>query len=207
METKLIVFDIGGTVFSKGKQAFIDLLAQELNKNRKEIADIIDGPHALDYRRSKISAREYWRIVAEQLNRSDLGDLEKLWFDQYIPITNMPELVAQLRKHYKTAYLSNNTPERVAYLQKKYSFLDWFDGGIFSYEVRTVKSDGGLYEELLKRFNVFKPQEILVIDDREQNLPTIQKLGFQAILFQNSEQLISELEKRGILPVAKVSPR
>jgi len=32
METKLIVFDIGGTVFSKGKQAFIDLLAQKIKK-------------------------------------------------------------------------------------------------------------------------------------------------------------------------------
>src|SRR3990167_5588936 len=111
---KLIVFDLGGTVFSKGKQAFIDLLTEQLNTNREKVVSVIDGPHALVYRRNEMSASDYWQIVRKELNVPEkLGNLEKLWFNQYAPIPGMPNLVAELRKHYKVAYLSNNTPAKI----------------------------------------------------------------------------------------------
>lgn len=199
-QLKLIVFDIGGTVFSKGKQAFIDLLAKRLNVSREKVVSVVDGPHALAYRRNEISAEAYWRIVKEHLNvPADFGNLEKLWFDQYVPLPEMPEIVARLRQRYRVAYLSNNTPERVAYINQKYQFLDWFDGGIFSYEVGSVKADGGLYEALLKRFNTIMPSETLLIDDLEKNLVGPSKAGFQTLAFQNPRQLIEELQKKGVL--------
>jgi|SRR3989344_3493774 len=199
---KIIVFDLGGTVFSKGKQAFIDLLTEQLCMNREKVVSVIDGSHALAYRRNEISASDYWQIVRRELNVPEkLGDLEKLWFNQYVPIPGMPELIAKLRKHYKVAYLSNNTPERVSFLQQKYKFLDWFDNGLFSYEVGTVKSDGGLYKILLKKFEVITSREILIIDDREQNLTEPHSAGFQTVLFQSPEQLINELQKRGVITV------
>ena len=97
---KIIVFDLGGTVFSKGKQAFIDLLTEQLCMNREKVVSVIDGSHALAYRRNEISASDYWQIVRRELNVPEkLGDLEKLWFNQYVPIPGMPELIAKLRKH------------------------------------------------------------------------------------------------------------
>lgn len=197
---QLVVFDIGGTVFSKGKQAFIDLLMKRLCRGRDEISAVIDGPDALEYRRNKISAVEYWRIVRDRLGVSDaFGDLEQLWFEQYIPIAGMPELIVQVRKRCRVAYLSNNTPERVAYLDRKYGFLNWFDGGIFSYEAGVVKADGGLYGNLLARFPDILPQEILIIDDREENMPMVRAAGFDGFVFKDAVRLAVFLQERGIL--------
>ena len=36
-------------------------------------------------------------------------------------------------------------PNRVEHLQTKYSFLDWFDGGVFSYEVNVRKPNEKIY--------------------------------------------------------------
>lgn len=197
---KLIIFDLGGTVFSKGKQSFIDLLAERLKVNKEEVVHTIDGPHALQYRRNKISADIYWKIVRQELRiPAEFEDLERLWFDQYVPISDMPELLTELRQRYKVAYLSNNTPERAAYLQKKYDFLSWFDGGLFSYEAGVVKTDGGLYEMLLKKFEGILPSQTFIIDDRLQNLQEPEKKGFNTLVFENPIQIRNEFKKRGML--------
>jgi len=195
MSLKLIVFDIGGTVFSKGKKTFIDLLTDRLTLKKQTVEDAIDGPHSLYYRRGQITADEYWNIAKAKLSTLETkGNLERLWFDQYIPIDGMPKLLAKLRKKYKLAYLSNNVPERVTYLEKKYHFLSWFDGGIFSYEAKKVKSDGGLYQVLLQKFPPISPQETLIIDDKRENLLEPENMGFQVLIFVTLQKLENQLE-------------
>lgn len=201
---KLIVFDIGGTVFSKGKQAFMQILADKLGLEKKQVAKIIDGPDGAAYRRNQITAKEYWQQMEKELRLPpNFGNLEKLWFEQYQPLHGMPELILELRKNYKVAYLSNNTPERVAYLQNKFKLLDWFDGGLFSYEIGSIKSDGKLYASLLKKFPPFTPEETLLIDDRAENLITPATEGFLTIAFESAEQLKKALEILNLIPVPK----
>lgn len=191
---KLIIFDIGGTVFSKGKQAFMQILANKLGLEKKQVVEIIDGPDGAAYRRNQITAKKYWQAVEKELPLPpNFGDLERLWFEQYYPLPGMPELILELRKNFKVAYLSNNTPERVAYLQNKFKFLDWFDGGIFSYEIGSIKSDGGLYASLLKKFTPFTAEETLLIDDRVENLITPAAERFITMAFESPEQLKKEL--------------
>ena len=82
-----------------------------------------NGKKAKDYRRNLIKEREYWDYVINKLNlRYKTNDLKKLWFDQYRPIEGMASLLSELRKQYTLAYLSNNIPERVKYLQKNINF-------------------------------------------------------------------------------------
>lgn len=197
---KLIVFDIGGTVFSKGKESFINLLAERLHKKNSYIKDAIDGLHGLSYRRNQITAKEYWAVVKTKLNLHETDEyLEKLWFEQYLPLEGMPEILEKLRKNYKVAYLSNNLPERVVYLQNKYNFLDWFDGGVFSYEIKSVKSDGGLYKALLQKFAPITPKEVLLIDDKATNLIEPQKTGFNTLSYTTTQQFLNDLKTKGIL--------
>lgn len=199
-ELKLIVFDLGGTVFSKGKQAFMDILAKKLNTDRKNIEIAVDGSHAIEYRKNEISVNEYWKRVKELLpnSLSKDEDLEKLWFDQYFPLAGMPEIISKLRGKYKIAYLSNNTKERVLYLQNKYNFLDWFDGGLFSYETGLVKADGKIYDRLLAKFPGISSNQTLIIDDRIQNLEKLPQFNFHTLVFESPEQLNQALKEKGI---------
>lgn len=83
---KLIVFDLGGVIFSNGKEAFIDLLAKDLQMNRGTVISAVDGTHGLAYRRNEISPEEYWSTVKEMLGiQTPSEELAKLWFDQYVP--------------------------------------------------------------------------------------------------------------------------
>lgn len=203
---KLIVFDLGGTIFTKGKQLFIKVLTRKLRLDESNVRRIIDGPSSIRYRIGEISEDEYWQSITSLLP-SDLSTdrLKQLWFQQYKPIEGMPGLVMRLRNHYMVHYFSNNFPERVRYLNNKYNFLSWFDDGFFSYEVGALKSDIGAIKYLRNKYNFLHPSEILIIDDNGSNLLKLSEAGFATQPFINRQHLEKELTKLGVLTTAKHS--
>ena len=89
--------------------------------------------------------------------------------------------------------LSDNVPERVDFLQKKYHFLDLFDDVVLSCEVNLKKTSDEIFNLALSRINV-KPEEAIFVDDREVNLKVASELGIKSILYTSIENLQKELE-------------
>lgn len=94
-------------------------------------------------------------------------------------------------------YLSDNTAERVAYLDAKYAFLQKFDDGIFSHLVKRKKPDPVIYELLLAKAS-YPAQACIFIDDKLANLKPATKLGMQTIAFKDSAHLESRLRELAI---------
>ena len=72
-----------------------------------------------------------------------------------------------------------------------------FDFCVLSCEVGFSKQEPGLYEAFIKKSKL-KPEECVVIDDREQPLQLAKSLGFKTILFENNGKLKEDLEKFGV---------
>ena len=97
---------------------------------------------------------------------------------------------------YRRLILSNLSAKTVRECAGELAFLDHVDGGILSYRVGMIKPDRGIYEILMRRYDL-KPDECVFLDDRKDNIDTAQSLGIRGILFRDRPSALAELEKLG----------
>ncbi|HEX5102654.1 MAG TPA: HAD-IA family hydrolase, partial [Pirellulaceae bacterium] len=66
-----------------------------------------------------------------------------------------------------------------------------------SFRIRAMKPDERVYAEAARLANV-SPAEILFTDDRADNVAGARAAGWDAVLFESTNQLSGELRRRGI---------
>ncbi len=100
-----------------------------------------------------------------------------------VPLSYTEEWLAYFRSlGYRLYYLSNYSRELHQKTRDKLSFINSFDGGIFSYEVKCVKPQEEIYRTLLKRYQI-DPHESVFYDDRPENVETAIQLGIKGVVF------------------------
>jgi putative hydrolase of the HAD superfamily len=70
---------------------------------------------------------------------------------------------------------------------------DVFDIVVNSADVGSCKPDTGLYSTLLTMPNL-QPCEVIIVDDRQQNIDVAQMLGFRGIRHINNGEVIEAME-------------
>lgn len=83
----------------------------------------------------------------------------------------------------KIYYLSNYSEEMYRQSKERLSFLNHFDGGVFSWKEKCMKPDKDIYEILLSRYEI-DPKHALFFDDREENVEAAAKLGIRGVVFR-----------------------
>jgi FMN phosphatase YigB (HAD superfamily) len=87
------------------------------------------------------------------------------------------------------------------YMLPRFSWLSQFDHLTWSCELGVVKPDPAIYLHTVKKLGI-SPDQALFIDNLEKNIVGAEAVGLHAALFQNVEQLQSDLARRGFpLPV------
>ena len=94
------------------------------------------------------------------------------------------------KETYRIGLMSNTEMPMVRFFKtRKYK---WFDPEIFSCKVGARKPEAKIYEILLRKLEL-KPEEIVFIDDRKENIDAANQIGINGILFKNSKQLKKDL--------------
>ncbi len=94
-----------------------------------------------------------------------------------------PNLIKYFRdKGYRIFYLSNYSEYLYEKTKDKLSFIETFDGGIFSYKEKCIKPNRAIYQILLERYDI-TAEKALFFDDRPDNIAQACELGIQGILF------------------------
>lgn len=197
---KVILFDLGGVLFTHGTTMLSEYIAKKHGKNPKDVYQLLNySDIGNDYREGKITRDEFWNSFKHDLDiEDDTDDLEQKWFDVYTLIEPVKLIVNELRSKYRVYFLSDQARERAIAAEKKYNFINLFDGGIFSYEVGVRKPNIKIYEIAVEKIGV-KSEEILFIDDKQINLPPAEQIGMQTLLCISTEQLRNDLIKKGLL--------
>jgi len=99
---------------------------------------------------------------------------------------------------YKIYALTNWSAETYPIAQKRYDFLNWFDGVVVSGTEKMRKPTPEFYQILLDRYNV-KANEALFIDDNYRNILAAEKLGIRSIHFTSADELTGKLMELNIL--------
>lgn len=110
-----------------------------------------------------------------------------------IPATK--ELIKELSaKGYRLFCLSNMSVEFYDYMKEREVF-QYFEGKIISALEHVIKPEKGIYEILLKRYDLM-PEETLFIDDLACNIDAARQLGFQTVHFAHKEKGIREIAEK-----------
>ena len=118
--------------------------------------------------------------------------------EQLVPIACNIALLARLcelrnRQGEIKLYFLSNMPEPFARaLERRFDFLQWFDGGIFSSDVKLGKPDPAIYQLLASRY-LLDATRTLFIDVCRANVDAANALGWQTIHSVDPEQLPGQL--------------
>ena len=102
---------------------------------------------------------------------------------------------------FKLYCITNFTPAGYEQCYDQISFIERFDGCVFSFKEGIVKPDPEIYRILLNRYDL-KAEECVFIDDTEVNVIGAEKLGFKGIVFTGYEDAVARLKE--IAPAIRV---
>ncbi len=95
---------------------------------------------------------------------------------------------------YRLYCITNFTPAGYEQCYDCISFIERFDGCVFSFREGITKPDPEIYKTLLRRYGL-KSEECVFIDDTEENVLSAEKLGFVGIVFTGYEDAASKLDE------------
>ena len=191
---KNIIFDLNGVIV-KGKARDVlnklDLTEEEYNElikffdnwNDMDITDMNIEEKFDSYNFSENTKSKYKDVLLKYYELRDLN-------------TNLINLIKKLKNNNRVYILSDNNKAASLYYK---NILNNLDGYIFSYEYKTIKKDGKLFDILLNKYNL-DPKDCYFVDDTEENILVANSKGINGILYkQNDEELIEYFKEIGLI--------
>lgn len=205
-----IVFDFGVVLFT-WQPAKLLMQAFPQRAETQEAAahlayEVFGHPDWHDFDRGVLAMDEVVRRTSQRLDLplQDLAQLVRGIGDYLTPVHESVAVLKQLHARRLAGdgitglyYLSNMPVLYARVLEERHAFLQWFDGGIFSGDVKHIKPDPAIYQLLQSRY-ALQPAQTLFIDDLKKNVDVARTLGWQGIHFESPAQLASELLASGL---------
>ncbi len=127
------------------------------------------------------------------------ADVFNAYFDRWIEsiggeIAGTTRLLRQLHKIGIPLYsITNFHQDFFEITCKHYDFLKLFNGIVVSGTEGIRKPDQEIYQLLLDRYDL-RPERLIFIDDKPENVETSEKLGFHGHVFESAEGLRDRLD-------------
>jgi putative hydrolase of the HAD superfamily len=206
MDLQAVIFDYGEVLSGPpDPEAHRELLA--ISGVPEEPFEKAYWAHRLDYDADILNGQTYWQTVARdtgvEFSAQQIVQLlevdARMWGNlNQAMIAWIPRIKAA---GFRLGILSNMGQGVLEYLRARFSWLDQFDQLTWSCDLGVVKPDPAIYLHTIKKLNV-KPEQALFIDNLQKNIVGAEAVGLNAALFENVEQLQSDLARRGFpLPV------
>jgi epoxide hydrolase-like predicted phosphatase len=194
---KGLIFDWGGvlmrTVDASGRRKW----EQKLGLPLYAIDQVVHGGRSWKQAQSGvISDAEYWADVAAQLGLDEeaLVEFRRDYFGGDRLDQEMVQFIRALRPSFKTALLSNASPQ-LRDLLNELGVTDLFDAIVISGLVGVQKPDPAIYRIALERMGL-APEETILVDDFVRNIEAARALGMQTLHFRAGMDWQAELSSR-----------
>lgn len=180
-----IIFDVGNVLVNYDWQSYLRTFNYP-EKIYERIADaVFRNEDWLEGDRGIVSTEEWLKLFIE--NEPGLEPQIREVFAGFegtiVPLSYTEEWIAYFRSlGCRLYYLSNYSQELYLRSRDKLRFLDTFDGGIFSYQVKCIKPDEKIYRILMERYSI-RPGDATFYDDRPENVEAAARLGMNGIVF------------------------
>jgi putative hydrolase of the HAD superfamily len=207
---KALIFDYGNVLDIpddwEAWHQYREQFASEHGLTGQQLWDAVyQGEAWQQVKRGQISEQAYWDTVCVPLGYATppaQADFRTRLFAQRDRVhPTMAALLHALRPHYRLAILSNAYQwDMATWLEEERDMRAMFELVISSARVGMAKPDAAIYHLTLERLGL-APHEALFIDDLVRNTSVAEALGLPCIVFMSPEQLLRDLDARGILPL------
>lgn len=204
-----LVFDFGAVLFTwKPAEILAAAFPEQAGEARaaERLARAVFGhPDWHSFDRGTLAPDDMVARTAERLalDATVLAELVAQIGERLQPMADSVALLARLhalrdqRPSLRLYYLSNMPEPYARVLERRHGFLQWFDGGIFSGDVRMTKPDPAIYQLLQARY-ALAPEQTVFIDDLHANVHAANALGWHGIPFESVQQVQTRLETMGL---------
>ena len=203
-EPQAVVFDFGGVLTGNpDREAVVHFIRQTHQLSEAEF-EKVNQEKRRAIKEGK-SDEEFWIGYAKEQEIQ----LPANWSEVFHTVMKRavganPEmfaLVERLKREKIPVALLSNIDVRLSKLIRSFGYYDLFESCLLSHEIGVEKPDPKAFEILLKELDV-PAQDVVFIDDKEENVAAAKTLGIDAIVFESTDQIKSELAKRGILKLS-----
>ncbi|HEX8377275.1 MAG TPA: HAD family phosphatase [Pedobacter sp.] len=197
---KAIIFDLGGVLIDWNPK----YLYKGLFENEAEMDHFLLNVCTSDWNEEQDAGRtieEGTQLLIKQFpdHEANIRAFYGRWEEMLGgSIQGTVDIFKELKESgkYKIYALTNWSAETFPVAQKRFDFLNWFDGVVVSGTERMRKPSPEFYQLLLDRYEL-KADECLFIDDNFRNIQAALKMGIDSIHFISPEELRAELIDRG----------
>lgn len=198
---KTIFFDIGNVLIHIHPDRCIQYWADSTDLSLDVIKDAFPLEVHYAYERGEISEHEFFLSFRDALPHPCClkeTDFWRGWQKLLGEETPAVAILKTLSADYNIWLLSNTNARHIRdELESQGSFLEYIDGGIYSFDAGSRKPDSAIYEYALEKSGA-KANESVFIDDLIDNIKAAEKLGFIGIHFVGGDQLLEDLNNLGI---------
>lgn len=197
---RTLIFDLGRVIvpfdFRRGYEAMSRRCGLPPDEVRSRLAS--DGL-VRAFESGAMGVREFHRRVQELLETDvPFDEFREIWFSIFLPETLISdEFLEKLHSRRRTVLLSNTNALHFEMIRERYPILRHFDAFVLSCEVGAMKPDPRIYEAALAAAGC-APGECFYTDDIPEFVEAARRIGIDAVVFQNQEQLERELAARGV---------
>lgn len=196
---KNIVFDMGKVLLNyDADRVCLQYMTDEAERKEVSMA-VFASQEWLLLDMGVIPEEEALRRMQSRLDTEHKKEMAALclehWHEYNMwPVEGMREVVESLKKRGYGIYLCSNASLRLLSCYSVIPGIEYFDGLLFSAEVKCVKPQKEMYLHLFERF-ALKPEECFFIDDLSYNIEGARACGMDGYCFEdgNVEKLKSVL--------------
>lgn len=197
MKVKFIYFDIGGVMADTDN--YFKEATKKFGISLKEFTEFWQDNFRDEMTCGKTTPQEFWKksIIKFNLNNAEDYNFIESWMSDYIPRKKIHELAKKLSKKYEIGLISNLYPGMMPKLIELGMVADInYTAKILSNEVGLMKPEKAIYELATVKAGV-KPEEILLIDDRQDFIEGAKATGWQTFWFdeKNIEKTLGKIER------------
>jgi len=151
------------------------------------------------FERGEISSLEFFQRMSKALAlEMSYEEFCRVWSTIFLPEPLVPEeLVAALRRRYRTVLVSNTNDLHFRMIRQNYPILRHFDARVLSYRVGAMKPSERIYEEAVRQAGC-RPEECFFADDVMEFVEAARRYRIDAVQFQGAARLVEELRRRGV---------
>ncbi|MCA9187887.1 MAG: HAD family phosphatase [Pirellulaceae bacterium] len=198
---QFVYFDLGRVLVHFDHEQMCRQMAEVSGLPVDRVRDVVLHGDMLQLSETgELNARQYYDEYCRRLKVKPDFDALKLAGSAIFEVyTQMLPLVTHLRATgQRMGVLSNTNDAHWEYCVATYRFLtSLFDFAALSFEIGAVKPDAKIYQAAADMAGV-APDEIFFTDDRADNVEGARAFGFDAVQFENPQQLARQLRARGL---------
>lgn len=192
---RAVLFDFGGVLSEEGFRKGLSAIAREHGLDPAAFHQAaFEAVYASGYVLGQGTESDFWRLLRQKTGlQGDEDTMRQAILTRFVLRPRMLSVVRALRrKGYITAILSDQS-DWLDWLDSQQNFFQWFDKVYNSYHLGKGKRDPSVFDDVVGDLGLV-PQHVVFVDDDPGNVERARSRGLKALLFQNEDQCVNDLE-------------